>query len=557
MQGRRRGRAIHTLLMLVLALAVAGSLAGPPRQATATASGAAAGPVSARTDSWPPFVLGASYQGPAARSWRGDFWAWWADDLFDAQLVEADFARAAGAGLNTLRLFVQLDLMRDVRAEKWTKLDTVLDLADKYGLRLIVTLGDWEEPRVSQVARIDGAISARYAGRKTILAYDVRNEPTFWMLQSASYPGDAKPPLLSRRMLDRYGEQAANHFIVAFRASDEGQRGPLAIPERFSEDEAYVYHNNWIMSYKLSLEATDWARKTGRSDLEFFGSPDAARWRPFLEALDATYKAWLEPRVQAIRKGDPGAVVTIGNHDPLIAALPSNKLLDVISLHRYVPPGPDGIADQRRQLTALRGLYPDKPVMLGEFGHRATEIGDERVAIEESATWLQLLADGYAGGLKWMLNDTRDGTDTMGMFRMDGSPRPVAHASALISKLALAGGSGDPALTIAGDEAGGTCYRFARADLLAIGGQCQASGSPVDLVDGSRQLFALRVADGSYLVSVTAPTRLLFRGTAVGAPARWTLMLEGAAIATLQPSGSGPVTIDLEAGRTYRLVPTT
>ena len=120
------------------------------------------------------------------------------------------------------------------------------------------------------------------------------------------YPNGQKPPLLSRKLLERYGEQAANHYIVAFRASDEGQRGPLAIPERFSEDEAYVYHNNWIISYKLSLEATEWAKKTGRSDLEFFSSPEAARWRPFLEALDATYKAWMEPRIEAIRKGEPG-----------------------------------------------------------------------------------------------------------------------------------------------------------------------------------------------------------------------------------------------------------
>lgn len=553
--------ALTTLLVIVLGV----SAAGPAQAAAARSDGtpstaavnAAAGAAAAEAPAgWPPFLIGASYQGPAARSWRGDFWAWWADDLFDAALVEADFARASAAGLNTLRLFVQLDLMRDVRAEKWSKLDTVLDLADKHSLRLIVTLADWEEARIAQVARIDGLIAERYAGRQTILAYDLRNEPTFWQIQSASYPGDAKPPLLSRNLLDRYGEQAANHFIVAFRASDEGKRGPLAIPERFSEDEAYVYHNNWILSYKLSLEATDWSKKTGRSDLEFFTSPEAARWRPFLESLNMTYAAWLSPRIDAIRKADPGAVLTIGHHDPLIAALPANSTFDVITLHRYGPPGPGGLADQKRQLGALRALFHDKPVLLGEFGHRATEIGDERVAIEESAAWLQLLTEGYAGGLKWMLNDSRDGTDTMGMFRMDGSARPVAHASALISRLALSGDhSATPTLTIAADEVGGTCYRFARGNLLAIGGLCRTSGSPVELVDGSRQLFAVRTIDGAYHVGVTAPTRLLFRGPPSGGPVRWSLLLEGTEIATLQPSGNGAVTLDLEAGRAYQLAP--
>jgi hypothetical protein len=449
--------------------------------------GVAEGFAAAKPASWPTFIVGASYQGPAGRAWRGDYWAWWADDLFDAQLVSDDFARAAAAGLNTIRVFVQLELLREIRDDRWTKLDAVLDLADQNGLRIILTLGDYDEPRVATLARIDGAIATRYAGRKTILAYDLRNEPTFWLLQSAMYPSGQRPPLLSRTLLERYGEQAANHFIVAFRASDEGQRGPLAIPERFSEDEAYVYHNNWILSYKLSLEATEWAKKTGRSDLEFFGSRDAARWRPFLEALDATYKSWLAPRLEAIRTADRHAVVTIGHHDPLIAALPANTMLDAISLHRYVPPGPGGLADQRQQMLALRSLYPDKPVFLGEFGHRATEIGDEAAAVEESATWLQLLADGFAGGLKWQLNDTRDGTDTMGLFRMDGSARPVTYASTMISQLAQApDASAGATMTIEADEAGGTCYRFSRGEVLALGGRCGASAGPVELVSGAR-----------------------------------------------------------------------
>ena len=432
----RTGRSLVLLMLAVLVAVGAGGPGGGVASASAPAEPLITREATAKPAGWPSFLIGASYQGPAARSWRGDYWAWWADDLFDAQLVSEDFARASAAGLNTLRIFVQLELLREIRDGKWTKLDTVMDLADQHGLRLILTLGDYDEPRVARLATIDGAISARYAGRSTILAFDLRNEPTFWLLQSAMYPNEQKPPLLSRKLLERYGEQAANHYIVAFRASDEGQRGPLAIPERFDEDEAYVYHNNWIISYKLSLEATEWSKKTGRSDLEFFSSPDAARWRPFLEALDATFKVWMEPRIAAIRKGNPKAVITMGHHDPLIAALPSNSLLDVISLHRYVPPGPDGLADQRRQLMALRSIHANKPVLLGEFGHRATEIGEDVAASEETATWMQLLEDGFAGGLKWQLNDTRDGTDTMGMFRMDGSPRPIVSAALQIAQLA-------------------------------------------------------------------------------------------------------------------------
>ena len=127
-----------------VAAAASGPADLPATAATATAAAKPAG--------WPSFLIGASYQGPAARSWRGDYWAWWAADLFDAQLVSEDFARASAAGLNTLRVFVQLELLREIREDNWTKLDTVMDLADQHGLRLILTLGDYDEPRVARLA---------------------------------------------------------------------------------------------------------------------------------------------------------------------------------------------------------------------------------------------------------------------------------------------------------------------------------------------------------------------------------------------------------------------
>lgn len=548
-------RALSGWRVFVLSVLVLSVLMGA--SGTGNRAALAAAPV-ARVDAWPPFVIGASYEGPATRSFRGDYWAWWASDLFDPQLVDADFARASGAGLNALRVFVQLELLRQIRENNWSELDTVLDLADRHGLRLILTLADYDEPRVAQLARIDGAIAARYAGRQTILAYDLKNEPTVWMLQTAIYPDNQKPPLLSRTLIDHYGEQSANFYIVAYRASDEGKHGPLAIPDRFSEEEAYVYHNNWILSYHLSLEATAWAKETGRTDIEYLSTPQAAFWRPLLEVLDATYQAWIGPRITAIRNADPGAVITVGQHDPLVASLPANQQLDVITLHRYVPAGPDGLADQRRQLAALRALYPDKPMVLGEFGHRATEIGDEAAAIDETATWLHLLSDGYAGGLKWMLNDTRDGTDTMGLFRMDGSARPAAQAATLISRMALAADRSAPAtLTVGSSSAGGTCYRFTRGELLALGGRCGGDGgvgdAALELADDGRQLFARRGADG-YDLGVTGPTKLLFRGVTDG-PARWTLALDGTTVGTLQPSRAHPATLELEPGRSYRLSP--
>jgi len=545
-------RLLLVLLVLVLPPGpLAPSLVGAGPETAGPAPSTAAAPAG-----WPAFVIGASYEGPADRAWRGDYWAWWADDLFDPALVEADFTRASTAGLNAIRVFVQRDLLHDIRDAKWGKLDAVLDLADRYGLRVIVTLGDYDEPRVSQLAKIAGAIAERYSGRQTILAYDIRNEPTFWTLQTAIYPDKPRPPLLSRRLLETYGEQSAKFYIDAFRVSDEGKNGPLAIPERFSDDEAYVYHNNWILSYHLSLEATAWAAKTGRADVEYFSQPEAAQWKPLLEALDTTYAAWLGPQIQAIRAVDPVTPITLGQHDPLIAALPYNQQLDVITLHRYVSPGPDGVKDLRRQLLALRSMFPDKPILLGEFGYRATELGDDGAALEETATWLQLLADGFAGGLKWMLTDTRNGTDTMGLFRIDGSPRPVAYATAAVARLTAGIDAGASAvLTFDRGDDGATCYRFDRDRFLALGGRCFAGALPWELATGARQVFTRRDADGSYLLFVTASSRLVPRPAASGGIARWNLSEDGASGGGRGRIVSGSSPTDLEPGRVYRLAP--
>jgi hypothetical protein len=519
------------------------STVGPPGEAPAPSPAG-----------WPAFLIGASYEGPADRAWRGDYWAWWADDLFDPALVDADFQRASKAGLNTLRIFVQRDLLHDVRSAKWTKLDAVLDAADRNNLRLIVTLGDYDEPRVSQLAKIAGAIAERYSGRPTILAYDLHNEPTYWTLQTAIYPDKSKAPILSRTLLGQYGEQSAKFYIDAFRASDEGKNGPLAIPERLSDDEAYVYHNNWILSYHLSLEATAWATANNRADVEYFTQPEAAQWKPFLDALDASYAAWLGPQIQAIRAADPNTPITIGQHDPLIASLPSNQQLDVITLHRYVAPGPDGLRDLRRQLVALRGVFPNKPVLLGEFGYRATDLGDDGAAVEETAAWLQLMADGFAGGLKWMLTDTRDGTDTMGLFRLDGSPRPVAYATAAIARL-TSGLDAASMLTFDRSDDGATCYRFDRDRFLALAGRCFASALPWQVQDGARQLFTKRDTDGSYLVFVTATAGLVARTGTSDSVSRWRVVEDGAgANAGAQTlTSNGPTTLD--PGKIYRVAP--
>ena len=473
---------MQRLALLLVALGVLLACSHPATAPQATAAPAPS-PATAEATSWlrgpdgrPLFLVGASYQGPADRAWRGDYWAWWADDRFDPALVAADFDRATAAGLNTLRIFVQRELLRDIREDVWWKLDAVVELARQRGLGLIVVFGDYDEPRVERVARTSASIAKRYAGNPAILAYELKNEPDFWVLQSARYPDGQRPPLQSKALVEAYGERAARHYTDAFRQKDEGKKGPLAIPEWFSDEQTYYWHNNWLLSYALAQEATAWAGATGRADVEYYAAPEAARWAGFLQAVDATYAAWLEPQLRLIREADQTKPITVGHHDSLIASLPANNQLDFITWHSYPQAGPAGHQVYVRTLHALRAAHPNKPVLLGEFGYRATDRDERTVAVDEAAALLRLYADGFAGGLKWLLTDTRDGTDTMGAFRMDGSARPITAATQALGRLARTAPPSGTSLQVTEDERGDLCYAFRSERTVLVGGACPSDG---------------------------------------------------------------------------------
>jgi len=128
----------------------------------------------------PVFVTGINYEGPADRAWQ-----MWDNDKFDATAIEADFSRVASGGMNAIRIFVQAPLAVDIAAGKWDKLDTVVGLAEKHGIQLILSLHDYGERDLARVAGTAGQIAQHYRGRPGILAFDLKNEPRFGDLSLA------------------------------------------------------------------------------------------------------------------------------------------------------------------------------------------------------------------------------------------------------------------------------------------------------------------------------------------------------------------------------------
>ena len=479
--------AIVTRLALALAV-LATTLAAP-------AGAASAEPLAqAQPQSQPPrqaarggFMLGANYQGPPDQAWQ-----MWQDDRFDATLIAQDFAKARAANLTVLRIFVQKPLADDVRANRWTKLDRVLDLADQHGLRLIVTLADYTEWDLAKLAEIDAAIAGRYKGRPTILAFDLKNEPRIGDLGLSAYPG-TPPPLQQAALIEaikpllpvapprtsspavtpvpvaspsavtspppaRSSTPAASattdaltglewlprETIAAYRASEEGQK---TVPTRLDDDQAYVYVNAVRAYRKLLEDAGNWARThEGGTSVRYLQSDDSQAWQPLVAALNDTLAAYLAPRLAAIRQADPERLVTIAHVDSNLAVMPANAWLDYRTYHRYPPTATaNGVKAALGLWDDILAAVPDRPLVLGEFGF-ANDTVDEAAGAALEAELVQGIRErGGAGALKWMLNDFPSGANprenSFGMFRGDGTAKPVVAAFQALGPLELAEGA--------------------------------------------------------------------------------------------------------------------
>ena len=377
------------------------------------------------------FVLGANYVGFADRAWRI-----WEDGLFDPVLIERDFRKARAAGLNTLRIFIREPLPAEIKAGRWEKLDCVIELARRNGLLLIVTLYDYQEDKLDEVAAVAKLVARRYAQESAILAYDLRNEPHFANLATAQYPQGIVPPLLTDVLIKRYGERISRTEVEAWRGTPEGQN---LIPRRFTAEQAYILANNYRFYREFLDEAGRWvaARNWEVSTLDYIDSPDSSRWHPLLGVLDDTLSAWLSPQIRAIREVDANHLLTVGYSDVVLAKLSANRVLSFQSVHRYPGSDPKSFRVTLGVLANLRNRFPDQPQVVTEFGYSNASVDTATSALYEMGVFLHLLSVGAAGGMKWMLNDVAGGANArennFGLYRSDEAPKPIVAALAALS----------------------------------------------------------------------------------------------------------------------------
>jgi hypothetical protein len=372
----------------------------------------------------PIFLLGVNYEGPADRAWQ-----MWDDGRFEPGLISSDFQRARSAGVSVIRVFIQQSLADDIRAVRWSKLDHVLRLADQHGIKLILTFADYPEGRLANLIAIDAPVAARYRGRPTILAYDLKNEPRFGDLALSEYPPGAYVALQDRATAGLVGETIPRSEIAVYRTTEQGE---ARIPSRLNDEQAYVYANVLGAFLGFLDDAQAWARENDSTTVSYLSDADSSRWDALVDALNDTLATWTKLRIDSIRAADPEATITVGHVDPILASLPANNLLDYRTLHRYPSASSAGVESAMALFRDVRAAIPGKALVLGEFGFSNADVPEDRSGALEAELVQAVRDNGGAGALKWMLNDFPQGANprenAFGMFRGDGTAKPVVGA---------------------------------------------------------------------------------------------------------------------------------
>lgn len=449
-------------------------------------------------DGQPFFAIIVNYVGHTDRAW-----AQFQADRFDPSLIEADFRLARQLGANTIRTFVAAPLQNEFPKGDWARLDALVEAAARAGVYLWLTLADYSLSYVRTLADHAGMIAARYADHPALLALDLKNEPRFYHLALMRYP--AGNPLLADTLSMSYPPRRSPAEALAW-ARGEGKSGSL--PE---EDAIRYAHASDLLDQFLKA-ASNWISAQGyrASVVSFIRSAAAAPWRPFLEVLNATLAAWLGPQVQAVRAAAPRRLITVGYSDPLLAALPANLALDLHAINRYPrDPSPRQLEFQTTIAGELLATFPNRPVILSEFGYATNELEPTQAAICESAAWLRAAELGLAGAGKWMLWDLPPGPNprerSFGLFDPAGRPKPAALALPALARRLRSGRGLRGRLQIGASPAGTIAYRYEASDAFFASGHGRAGEGGIRWEgDGYGQLLADWSEPGVVRVTATA-----------------------------------------------------
>ena len=397
------------------------------------------------------FMVGANYLGPSDRKCHFSEWA------FDPVLVETDFRKAKAAGINCLRLWAgHLDGSPELRS-------TFLELARRYGIHLLVHCGGHKEKTIEELRTTVRRFAIAYGNDPMVIGFDLRNEPYIGEVAALTLAGNPSP-LLQLKPATTFSGQYDEKRVNDLMKTRPGW--PKVVPWLGDDDRRHVYaaleilEKHGPMPFEVAAELRSEQEKASGS------SP----WKQVLAAVNETFEIWIREQADVIRKEVPDSLVTVG-YNTALGTLPANDALDFLSHHSYGHNSEWGARDpdpryRIRDLAALKKLFPNKPITLGEFGYSNGNrvagqfLSQDDSGLGEMVHYLQSLALGLDGAMKWCLTDwsvhaTRDVAPWItpdqripnsgyGIYRHDGTadgrPKPIAPALRVLRKYVNRGG---------------------------------------------------------------------------------------------------------------------
>jgi hypothetical protein len=425
----------------------------------------------------PFFASGVNYAGYFDRAWR-----MWERDLFDPDVITRDFRKAQNSGFNSIRLFVHAALESDLRQGDFNKLDQVLSIAQDHNLHVMLTLNDAHSVNLARVADLDAKITERYKDVPTIFAYDLQNEPVFYNMVAAMYPDGYPAAVQTSQLIDEYGERVS-------RAETIELRNQRRIPVFLDDQTAYYYINALRLFLEYDRDMNNFVKRGLGTVVDFMLSAEARPWYLFIDVMDKTVDAWLRARLDPIRAAGCRQMVTMGWSWLHFSTLPANRQLDLQQYHNYADLSLTGFNTNVQHLKAMRQAFPTQPIVFGEFGwsNQSTENPDTSRPVPESvtglyeaATYTYLRAEGFAGAIKWKLNDvdiTHNPKEaSFGLFKVGDKPKPIRDLLLRLSQIW-------PAVTepttfsAVRDRADGMAYRSNQPGWVVIGGSFYQDGA--------------------------------------------------------------------------------
>jgi len=327
--------------------------------------------------------------------------AWLAD--YDAAVTRRDFRRIAGAGFDTIRVFLRWEdaqpTARRIDRRILKRLVDAADAATEAGLALIVTLFTGHMSGVNWIPP--------------------------WAVGGAT--GDPRFRVVAGGRVQPSGSGLRNWYSDA---------DLVAAQERLAAAAANA----------LSGHPAVWAWDLGNENSNCTVPPDKS-----------TAEAWLERMTTTIRRGDPGRPLTVGIHmedleeDRSIGPAEVARWCDFVSMHGYpiYAAWSAGPADARvvpflELLT--RWLAGGTAVLFEELGLPTIPVAgpvssmavDERLAAEYTGSVIDVLCtQGAVGAVLWCFTDYAAALfasapldvavheRTFGLWRADGAPKPV------------------------------------------------------------------------------------------------------------------------------------